>query len=202
VVRRPLKQRPLGSLAKLKPRVAAPATLVEMPAPEASFGDVMQRAGTVPLAPAAKRVVPPSPPPAPTGPRRGAAEGPRFEIDQQDGWIRGQRTELSPAQRRRLRGAPGSTLDLHGHDVPSARRALADFFALERARGCERALVIVGKGRHTAGGVGVLRAEIATWLSEPPLSAQVLAFATAPPNLGGTGGVLVLLAPGSRQKKP
>jgi hypothetical protein len=40
-----------------------------------------------------------------------------------------------------------------------------------------------------------LRGEIAGWLSGRSLGSHVLAFTSAPAHLGGTGGVLVLLAP-------
>lgn len=115
--------------------------------------------------------------------------------------MEGYREQLPARARRKLNGLPGATLDLHGHDVESARRALVAFVERARRLGQERVLVIVGKGKHTAGGIGVLRSEIPAWLSQPPLSTQVLAFATAAPKLGGTGGVVVLLAPPSGDKR-
>jgi DNA-nicking Smr family endonuclease len=157
----------------------------------------MQRTGTAPLPPAPARVAPPKR----TSPAAQPAAAPRFQVREEDGWIEGYREQLPALVRRKLGGLPGATLDLHGHDAASARRALIAFVDRERGLGQERVLVIVGKGKHTAGGVGVLRAEIPGWLSQPPLSAQVLAFATAAPKLGGTGGVMVLLAPPSRDKR-
>jgi DNA-nicking Smr family endonuclease len=71
---------------------------------------------------------------------------------------------------------------------------LVRFLAAERARGRKVVLVIVGKGHHSPGGQGVLRAELADWLTTAPIAAHVLAFDTAPPKWGGSGGVLVLLA--------
>jgi len=50
------------------------------------------------------------------------------------------------------------------------------------------------KGEHSPGRVGVLRGEIAAWLSQGTASAHVEAFATAQPEDGGEGAVYVLLA--------
>jgi DNA-nicking Smr family endonuclease len=119
---------------------------------------------------------------------------PEFELIEQDDWIEGYRSDSSPSARRRLRGTCTATLDLHGHDLRSARAALLNFLAAERARGRALVLVIVGKGKHSPGGRAILRQEVATWLSRPPAAQHVLAFRTAPPDLGGTGGVTVLLA--------
>jgi DNA-nicking Smr family endonuclease len=203
VVRRPLHQRPLSALARRKleaPAFRAKAGEKLEPAPDTvlpSFVEVMQRTGTLPLPPAPARVVPPKrsqPPPQP-------ASSPSFQVREEDGWIEGYREQLPARARRKLNGPPGATLDLHGHDLASARRALIAFVERERGHGRERVLVIVGKGKHTAGGVGVLRSEIPAWLSQPPLSTHVLAFATAAPKLGGTGGVVVVLAPSSVRRR-
>jgi DNA-nicking Smr family endonuclease len=62
-----------------------------------------------------------------------------------------------------------------------------------RARGERCVLVIHGKGQHSAGGIGVLRGEIAAWLSQGACSASVAAFATARGDDGGEGAMYVLL---------
>jgi DNA-nicking Smr family endonuclease len=100
----------------------------------------------------------------------------------------------------KLRGTPRATLDLHGATAESARRQLALFLAAQRAPVRALVLVIVGKGRHSPGGHAVLRQEIATWLSTAPAAPHVLAFRTAPRELGGSGGVVVLLAPTRSQR--
>ena len=120
---------------------------------------------------------------------------PEFELLEQEDWVEGYRSDCGPGARRRLRGTCTATLDLHGHDVRSARTALVNFLAAERARGRALVLVIVGKGKHSPGGRAILREEVATWLSRPPAALHVLAFRTAPAALGGSGGVTVLLAP-------
>jgi DNA-nicking Smr family endonuclease len=119
---------------------------------------------------------------------------PIFTVSQADGWLEGYRSELGPSALRRLRVAPGATLDLHGTTVEAAPPLLSRFLADERARGRKVVLVIVGKGHHSPGGRGALRAELADWLTTAPIAAHVLAFATALPQWGGSGGVLVLLA--------
>jgi DNA-nicking Smr family endonuclease len=85
------------------------------------------------------------------------------------------------------------TLDLHGLSAEEARRALLAF--CKRARGPRRraVLVVTGKGAHSPGGRGVLRDEIAGWLSSPPLAEHVLCFATVRERFGGAGAVHVLV---------
>ncbi len=122
-----------------------------------------------------------------------AAPAPEFYVSERGGVLRGFRVTLSARERRRVSGTPRASLDLHGYDSERAERALRAFIARERKRGGERLLIIVGKGRHSAGGRGVLRAAIAEWLSAPPLARYVLGFISAPPHLGGSGSVLVLL---------
>ena len=54
-------------------------------------------------------------------------------------------------------------------------------------------LVIHGKGSHSPGGSGILRGEIAAWLSQGPASEHIAAFATAQNDDGGEGAVYVML---------
>ncbi len=56
-------------------------------------------------------------------------------------------------------------------------------------------LVIHGRGDHSPAGVGVLRGEIAAWLSQGRSSQHVAAFATAIADDGGDGALYVLLRP-------
>lgn len=171
---------------------------LELRPPEAaaapSFAETMKRAGAVPLPEERRRVSPPPAHRASVRPKAPAA-APSFRVTDEDEWLEGYREGLSSRDRGRLRGVPGATLDLHGHDSNSARRALARFLAEEQKSGRERVLVIVGRGLHAPGGTGALRSSIGEWLSEPPLSSYVLAFARAPRERGGNGAVVVLLAP-------
>jgi len=160
------------------------------PRSELSFSEAAASAGVVPLGGTSRRVAKGSPkrPLATTAP-------PRFSVEQADGWLAGYREELGPSALRRLHGTPSATLDLHGATVARARKELAAFLATERARGRSLICIIVGKGRHSPGGHAVLRGELADWLVGAPARTHVLAFGTAPPALGGSGSVLVLLAP-------
>ena len=180
--------RPLGALAK-RPRAAAPVVSPESePAPaELVFARAVAELGVAAL-------------PRDRG-RVGAAERPtsavvppppEFVVSEEDGWVEGYRRELGPRVLARLRGKPRATLDLHGMRVASARSKVATFLA--RARAGTVVLLVVGKGNHSPAGQAVLAREIGAWLSTGSPARRVVAFCTAPPELGGSGGVLVLLA--------
>ena len=94
-------------------------------------------------------------------------------------------------------------LDLHGADAREAQELLRAFIvhAREHGLGCVR--VIHGKGLHAGPGpftgrdAPVLKNLVDRMLRQ---RADVLAFHSAPPAQGGTGAVLVLLAPPSRRR--
>jgi DNA-nicking Smr family endonuclease len=56
------------------------------------------------------------------------------------------------------------TLDLHGLAVKDAIAEAERFLADASAAGEERVRIVYGKGRHSPGGVGALRAVIPRWL--------------------------------------
>jgi DNA-nicking Smr family endonuclease len=85
----------------------------------------------------------------------------------------------------------GGELDLHQLRAPQAERWLREFLAQSRAGGHACVRIIHGKGLRTAEGGSVLKALVDRVLRQ---RADVLAFASAPPAMGGTGAVLVLLA--------
>jgi len=92
-------------------------------------------------------------------------------------------------------------LDLHGADMRQAETLLRAFLADARHRelGCVR--IIHGKGAHGGGpfgtdGLPVLKNLVDRLLRQ---RADVLAFHSPPPRQGGTGAVLVLLAPPKRR---
>lgn len=98
-----------------------------------------------------------------------------------------------PLQRLRRGQVPVErTVDLHGSDAVSAREqvtaALRRMWEL-RKRGL---LIIHGRGLHSESGP-VLKDSLPDWLAAPPHGRRILAFVTAPPDLGGTGATLVLL---------
>jgi DNA-nicking Smr family endonuclease len=184
--RKSLRHRPLRTLASREPgeaqriRAEPPTTFAEAVAGR-DVAPLARGAGRVPT----RRAITPPP----------ALEKWQFSVEEEDGWVSGYRRDLGESVLGTLRGTPRATLDLHGESAESARRRLVTFLAAERVPVRALVLVIVGKGRHSPGGQAVLRQEIATWLSTAPAAAHVLAFRTAPREHGGSGGVLVLLAP-------
>jgi DNA-nicking Smr family endonuclease len=128
--------------------------------------------------------------------RRRLPPTPAFDLEDEGSELRGRRNGLDPRQLRKLRGGgsrPEAQLDLHGTRADEARRLLGQFLARERARGHRVVLVICGRGLHSPGGQGVLRAEIGRWLSSGAASAHVLGFTSARPEDGGDGAIYVLL---------
>lgn len=123
--------------------------------------------------------------------------GLRFEVSDDGTFIEGRRTDVDPREVRRLRrgehGVDGR-LDLHGMTAAEAHAAV-DAYVRKRRTGGDRVVLIVhGKGSHSPRGVGVLRGEIAAWLSQGHAARDVAAFSSAPEDEGGTGALLVLLA--------
>jgi DNA-nicking Smr family endonuclease len=128
---------------------------------------------------------------------RALVEGrPRFEVNDDGRRVEGRRLDLPMDAVRRLRRGllpVDGRLDLHGMSAAEARAQLELFLRTMRARGERCVLVIHGKGEHSPRGLGVLRGEIAAWLSQGPSSEHVAAFATAADGDGGEGAVYVLL---------
>ena len=83
--------------------------------------------------------------------------------------------------------------DLHGHTVAEAERALQRFIRDCQDSGKRWVLIIVGKGLHSPGGKGTLKAEMVDALSKRAPARFVLAFRTAPRHLGGTGALVARL---------
>jgi DNA-nicking Smr family endonuclease len=122
--------------------------------------------------------------------------GGRFEVADDGRRVEGRRVDVPHDLLRRLRRGIltiDGRLDLHGMGVKEARAQLELFLRTMRARGERCVLVIHGKGEHSPQGVGVLRGEIAAWLSQGPSSQHVAAFVSAREHDGGEGAVYVLL---------
>lgn len=112
------------------------------------------------------------------------------------------RDALPPRSLQRLRRgeiAVQDELDLHGADAREAETLLRTFLthAREHGLGCVR--IIHGKGLHGSGSnpyasrdAPILKNLVDRLLRQ---RADVLGFHSAPPAQGGTGAVLVLLAP-------
>lgn len=83
-------------------------------------------------------------------------------------------------------------LDLHGFNREEARQELAVFLDTSNKRGFRCVRVIHGKGLSSPNQEPVLKTRVGNWLAQ---RADVLAFCQARPEEGGSGAVLVLLAP-------
>jgi len=84
------------------------------------------------------------------------------------------------------------TLDLHGMEALEAREALGDVLRQMWERQERGLLLIHGRGLHSES-APVLKESVPKWLAAPPHGRRILAFVTAPPELGGAGATLVLL---------
>lgn len=105
------------------------------------------------------------------------------------------RDTVSPKLLRRLkRGeyAVQDEIDLHALGVDAAAELLRAFLADARRRGHLCVRVVHGKGLRSGSAGPVLRRMTEGLLRQ---RSEVLAFCSAPPAQGGTGAVLVLLAP-------
>ena len=120
----------------------------------------------------------------------------RFEVGDDGRRVEGRRIDIPLETLRQLRRGHypvDAQVDLHGMGIDQARAALDAFLGSTRARGERCVLVIHGKGEHSPQGIGVLRGEMAAWLSQGPASQHVAAFASASDRDGGVGAVYVLL---------
>jgi DNA-nicking Smr family endonuclease len=118
-----------------------------------------------------------------------------FEVSDDGRRVEGRRAETSHDLVRSLRRGQlpiDARLDLHGHTAAQAQDKLIEFLRAMRARSERCVLVIHGKGDRTPG-AGVLRGEIAAWLSQGRAREHVAAFATAREEDGGEGAVYVAL---------
>jgi DNA-nicking Smr family endonuclease len=122
--------------------------------------------------------------------------GTRFEVSDDGRCVEGRRVDVPADWVRKLRRGLlpiDARLDLHGLRTDDARARLAEFLEAKRKDGERCVLVVHGKGEHSPRGVGVLRGEIAAWLSQGSSSVHVAAFSTARDDDGGEGAVYVLL---------
>ncbi len=83
-------------------------------------------------------------------------------------------------------------IDLHGLHEEGAREVVAGALTLSVQVGYRCLRIVHGRGLRSPDGP-TLKEAVIRWLSTPPLGAQVLAFASAPPRLGGPGATLVQL---------
>lgn len=125
-----------------------------------------------------------------------AMGGVRFEVTDDGKHVEGRRVDLNPTLVRKLRRGQfpvDGRLDLHGKTQDESHDVLIQFLGRMRERGETMVLIIHGKGEHSHGGRGILRGEIAAWLSQGAAAHHVAAFATAGTTDGGEGATYVLL---------
>ena len=163
-----------------------------------SFADLAEGLGARPLPDVPAKIDAPAP--QVTKVSRSLAGGddlsppPRFVVEDLDGWLEGRREGLPKNDRRTLRRASfGATVDLHGMVAVEAERAMHRFIVRSHRQGVRYLRVIVGKGKHSPTGRGVLRGQIASWLTDPPSAHHIRSFVSAAMRDGGDGVILVCL---------
>ncbi len=209
---------PKGKKPKAEPKPASPAAGPAKPSEtlrgvdRIAFYDAyagVKPLGREPRARGAGRVPPPAEPPSRSAvddearARLGAlvAGGVRFDIERDGDEIRGLRVGTSPAVLRALfrrDTPPEATLDLHGMRASEAELEVTRFAREQQRRGARCVCVVHGKGNHSPGGLGVLRDHVVHALVEGGAAPAVLAFATASIAWGGSGALMIELAPGTR----
>lgn len=130
--------------------------------------------------------------------RAGAVDMPEFELDREGQRIEGRRREIDEKELARLKRGeirPENRLDLHGMSEEAARQEVYRFIRRARASGLACIGLVHGRGLRSPAGP-VLKEGLPVWLTQLPLARDVLAFAAAPPEWGGDGVTLVLLATG------
>jgi DNA-nicking Smr family endonuclease len=168
--------------------------------------------GVKPLSPAERRqrsaaVV--NPPPAPRRSRAASDDAlaradladliqkhDRFILDEVGEAVAGLAPGIDRKLLQRLRDGDypvQAELDLHQRSRAEAGLEVERFLARARTDGRRCVLVIHGRGLNSGPEGPVLAAATRDWLTQGPLRRHVLAFTSAPPALGGTGAVLILL---------
>ena len=157
-----------------------------------------------PLEDAGHRIAPSTPRPPPEARQRAADEREALRTSREDPFavapapgeeLAWRRNEVAPRLLRRLkRGefAIQDEIDLHALGLDAAASLLLRFLADARQRRHLCVRVVHGKGLRSSSGAPVLKAMTDRLLRQ---RGDVLAFASAPAAQGGTGAVLVLLAP-------
>ncbi|MCC6555967.1 MAG: Smr/MutS family protein [Polyangiaceae bacterium] len=121
-------------------------------------------------------------------------EGIRFETSDDGARIEGRRVDVDPRELRRLRAGRypvDASLDVRAQRADEARAAV-EAFVKKRAEAGDRVVSILHREPDApAGAQGILRGELAAWLSQGHAARHVAAFATAP---AAEGSLLVLVA--------
>lgn len=97
---------------------------------------------------------------------------------------------------RRGKLVPEASIDLHGHTLAEAERALARFLERAQASGARVTLVVTGKAAREGEGRpvgGRIHAEFPHWLNRPENRGRVVGVRPANVRHGGSGAFYVLL---------
>jgi DNA-nicking Smr family endonuclease len=120
-----------------------------------------------------------------------------FDVEVGEDGVRGLRRGAPSSLLREIgrRGVPvEGTLDLHGYRGEEAEIAVVRFLRKAHRQGLRRLRVVHGKGKHSAGGLGVLEDRVVDCLSRGGAAPITLAFTTAAADLGGRGALVVQLS--------
>lgn len=91
---------------------------------------------------------------------------------------------------RRGQWKVSAELDMHGMTKDQARQALATFLLKCKQFDIRCVCIIHGRGLSSKNNEPILKSRVGNWLAQ---CEDVLAFCQAPPTLGGSGAVIVLL---------
>ncbi len=161
-----------------------------------SFADLAKGLGARPLAESPAKIdAPQDARPAVIMDRAQDGPTPAFIVEDLEGWLEGRREGMHERESRGLRRVHvQAELDLHGMAAGEAERALHRFIVRSSEARARFVRVIVGRGKHSPRGRGVLRGAIASWLTDPPSAHRIRAFISAQMRDGGDGAVIVALA--------
>jgi DNA-nicking Smr family endonuclease len=95
-------------------------------------------------------------------------------------------------RRRKKRKKPDAELDLHNHTRDDALLALDNFINESRDKGCEKILIIHGKGNHSTG-EAVLKRTVMDYIEHCPFAGE---SGRGKASVGGEGATWVLLKQG------
>lgn len=118
-----------------------------------------------------------------------------FEVERYGEQVEGIVSGADRKQLRKLRRGdypPEAEFDLHGMRQAEAQRAVGRIVRDAYDGGLRSVLIIHGRGRGSEERA-VLKQDLPGWLTEQAIAPLVLAFCTAPVELGAGGALLVLL---------
>jgi len=86
-----------------------------------------------------------------------------------------------------------ATLDLHGKNLQNAYISFIAFIESSYIQGNRNLLVITGKGKTNPGGIGAIKKEFKTWLTQDNIADKVIRATYAKNKDGGEGAFYIFL---------